>query len=194
MKKILIIIGSLFLLFPAVVQAETQVKDLKETVEALDLTMKNQNYTETDDQVTVYLFRWSNCDHCHKAVEYLNELADEMGDKFKLRSFETSQNADNRAVQSKVVKFFDIRNSDGKLATGVPIIVIGKSHFYGFNDSFQKEIKESIESNYKLKNRYDVFEEMDKKTEEKGNTSMVIIIGFMAIVIVVAVILIVKKK
>lgn len=194
MKKLLILLMSAFILFPTVVSAETQVKDLKETVESIDLTMKNSDYTENDNQVVVYLFRWTTCNHCHDAIEYLNELADEIGDKFKVRSFETSQNADNRALQSRVVKFMDIKDSKGDLAAGVPIIVIGKSHFYGFNDSFKSRVKESIESNYKLKNRYDVFEEMEKKSESNENTSTIIMVVFLTAVIGVAIYFIVKKK
>lgn len=188
MKKALIIFLTLIIFMPTMVFAETLAKDLKETVESIDLEFKATDYKETEDQVTVYLFRWSSCEHCHEAISFFNDLAVTHGDKFKMRSFETTTNPDNMALQTRVANFLKID------APGAPLIIIGHSSLYGFSSKHEEDLIKAIESNYKLEEKYDVFEAMEKNDEVKTNSSTFIFVGFAVVVLAIVIFLFIKKK
>lgn len=179
---------ALMIFIPTIVYADTLAKDLKETVESIGLEFKATDYKESDDQVTVYLFRWSSCEHCHDAISFFNDLAVTHGDKFKMRSFETTTNPDNMALQTRVADFLKIK------APGAPLIIVGHSSLYGFSSKNEDDLIKAIESNYKLSEKYDVFEAMENNDELKTNTATLIMAGFAIIIIIIAVVLIIKKK
>ena len=86
MKKFLltiIMISSLVL--PIGVKADTQTMDLVDTLESENITplFDVDEYVETDDQVTIYLFRGEGCIHCRNFLEFLNSITEEYGSKFK---------------------------------------------------------------------------------------------------------------
>ena len=43
-------------------------------LEAEKITPKLDNYKETDDQITIYVFRGQNCQYCQKFLNYVNRL------------------------------------------------------------------------------------------------------------------------
>lgn len=188
MKKILVLIISLCLLLPATVLADTQALDLKSTVESVGLTFKGEDYKETDEQVMVYLFRWTTCDHCHNAISYFNDLIPEHGDKFKMRSFETSANQDNDELKKKIAKFMDLE------APGVPLIIIGENSFYGFSDDTKDKILQAIDNVYNSTEKYDVFDEMEKDQKSNNNTAVIIIITIIAVAGIGLTVLFMKKN
>ena len=187
MKKILLLIISVCLLLPSTVLADTQALDLKATVESIDLTFKGEDYKETDDQAMVYLFRWTTCNHCHDAIAYFNDLVVEHGEKFKMRSFETSANQDNDALKEKITKFMDLE------APGVPLIIIGENSFYGFSDDTKDKILQAIENVYNSNEKYDVFDEMEKGQKKNNNTAGIVIVVIIAVAGVGLVVLFMKK-
>ena len=86
MKKLLL---SLFVMcmvvFPMVTYAselELEKVDLKEyntmnlieTLQSEEIEVKLKDYKETDDQVTVYLFRGTGCAYCRAFLTFLNNL------------------------------------------------------------------------------------------------------------------------
>ncbi len=195
MKKFMTILLSLAVLFPSIVMAagasevdanETQVKDLKETVEATGLTFKAIDYKESSDQVVVYLFRMTTCDHCHEAVSFFNDIAEEYGEKFKMRSFEISDVPANNQLYKRVTDYLELK-------AGVPLIIIGESYFRGFNSDNEEQIKKAIDKNYSLSEKYDIFEEMEKNDNKKGNTAAVIMFAFLGVVVIVLLVFFLKK-
>lgn len=189
MKKIFFLILSLILFIPNVVMAETQTLDLMDTLEKAGITPSIDDYEETEDQVQIYLFWSSTCTHCHDVLEFINDNLDEYGEKIKMRSYETSTNADNYALQQKVAKFFSIN------APGVPLLVVGESTFYGFSDSIKDKILEAIDGEYSANEKYDVFEKIEEKEAEKNpNDALYVIIPVLAIVVIYFMIKLAKKE
>ncbi len=159
MKKMIIAIMCASLLFPMGVLADTQVRDFRETVESIGLTFKATDYKETKDQATVYLFRMTTCEHCHDAITWLNDIGEEYGYKFKLRSLEVTGNDDNNELYKKTTEYLNIK-------AGVPLIIVGNNHFRGFSDKTKDKILAAIDEVYESKDEYDIFEEMEKNPIE----------------------------
>lgn len=184
MKKIIAILLVLLAIVPSIVSASTQALDVIDTIKSVGLTPEDADYKETEDQVMVYFFRGSTCNHCHDAVEYFNSILKEHGSKFKMRSYEVYENADNQKLKDKVVKFFKDQ------APGVPYIIVGESTFYGFGEETGEKILAAIESEYRSSEKYDMFEAMEKHDEEASKNNGVVM-GIMGVVCVVAVIVLI---
>ncbi len=200
MKKYIIILLGILLLTPTIVFADTQVKDLKETIESIGLTFASDHYQETSDQAVVYMFRMSTCEHCHDAITWFNEIAVEHGAKFKLRSFNISDNPDNRRLYESTYEYLNFKS-------GVPLMIVGNNYFRGFNDNTKKALLEAIDKVYEEKDTYDLFEEMEKaKEKEESNdddkedkskfsiSTIVIIIAAIVIIGALITIVVIKKK
>ena len=186
MKKIFLIIAVfLSIFFTSNVYAKTEALDLKKTLEAEDIKLKG-DYSESDNQVVIYLFRGQGCSHCKDFLEYLNGIVEKQGKMFKLRSYEVWNNSDNNELKEKVVETLKID------ATGVPLIVVGNDSFYGFDDSTPKKLEKTINSEYKKKKseRYDVIKdasELQKKEEKskKSNSAIILLIPIVLIAIII---------
>ncbi len=78
---------------------------------------------------------------------------------------------------------------------GVPLLIIGENTFYGFEESNKEKIITAIENEYKKEKRYDLFDAMEKKEEEKNpNDALYILIPVLAIIIVYVSIKLFKKE
>lgn len=190
MKKIIITILAMFVFIPSTVFASTQARDFLETFEEASITPKVKDYKENEDQVVIYMFWWTSCDHCHEALSFFNDILEDYKDKIKMRSYETGANSDNFAIQKKIANWFEVK-------TGVPLIVIGENTFYGYNgDETAEKIKIAIDDVYStpVKERYDVFEEMKKGKPEtkKKNTTLILLIP--AILVIVVICIFIKNK
>ncbi len=191
MKRITLLVAGFILLVPMLVFADTRAQDLTETLKAANIEMSISDYEETDDQVTIYLFWGSGCEHCHAELEFLNGILEEYKDKVKLRSYETWNNQSNADLEEKLLDFFEIKKG------GVPFAIIGKSTFVGFGDATGEKIKTAIDDLYETskEERYDVFEEMEKEHEDpKSNFAIYIFGGIVIAVIIVFVVLFATKK
>lgn len=179
MKKVLFAL--ILFLIPLYVNANVKVMNLKDTLEYKDITPLFDDYEETTDQVTIYLFYSLSCPHCTDFLNYLNEITKENGYMFKLRSYEVSNNEDNYNVYKKVGTYL------GQQKFGVPYIVIGESTFYGFGEKDEENVLKAIKEEYNAVENYDVFDHLDEKKEEniveESKKSNVII--FMAIPIAI---------
>lgn len=190
MKKVFLLIITSILIIPNIVFADTVALDLKDTIVASGETPSFEDYKESDDQVTLYLFRASGCNHCHDLVKFLDSIVEEYGTKFKLRSFECSENSDNNLLHNRVVNFFKLKDS-----RGVPLLVIGENTFYGFTEKNKQQIIECIEREYKKEDKYDVFEKMEEqKREKKPNIVAYIILPILACIVIVIIIRIAKNE
>lgn len=161
MKKILFTLVLLLTLIvmPIKTLAKVETTGLIETLKDEGIEVKNKSYKENDDQVIIYLFRGTGCPHCYEFLEFLNDLSETYGKKFKLVSYEVYYNKDNLQLKNDVGKFLEQESS------GVPYIVIGDKVFIGYSSTYDSQIKAQIDEMYKEKKnkRYDVIKEMNKK-------------------------------
>ena len=155
-----------------------------------DFTYDLTNYKETDDQVTIYVFRGNSCGYCEAFLNYLgNDLVKEYGQYFKVVSFETYKDSSNAKLLKEVDSFLGI--TDPNDIGAVPLIIIGEEHFLGYGSSDNEAIKAAIKKLYESNNRYDIFEEMNKKEESGNKTSMAPIIVSNLIITTIGVVLVV---
>lgn len=198
MKKLMLFLLVLVLLPATVFAADSKYesKNLKEVLADEEIEEAFKSYKETDDQVIIYLFRGEGCGFCRRFLQFLNDITDEYGKKFKLVSYEVWYNEENNNLMNEVGTFLN------NVPQGVPYIIIGDKVFAGFAESYEEPIKEKIDEMYKTKkkDRYDVMEELEKskKGKEKASTTSsksVIFwnLGFVAAGVVV-IILFVNKK
>jgi len=194
MKKIIAVILTLALVLPIGVSAKDtkystyETKNLKETLEAEDIELENEDYEEADDQVTIYMFRGQGCGYCKKFLTFLSSISEEYGKYFKLVSFEVWQDQANSELMTQVGEAL------GEEINGVPFIIIGDQTFPGYSEQYDEKIINTIMELYEQdpKDREDLFdnlgnaskkkEEKEKKEEKDANTA-----GVIAIVVIVAI-------
>lgn len=191
MKKIIIILIAFMLLIPCATYASSQARDIMETFEAASITPSIKDYKENENQVVIYMFWADYCEHCHEALEFLNEIMPEYKDKIKMRSYEV-QNSDNEVIHKRVANWFETK-------TGVPLIVIGESTFYGYaGEETGEKMKQAIDDVYSqpLEERYDVFEEMKngKPETKKKNTLLIMLVPVIIIIVGIYVFIQIKKR
>ena len=181
--KLLIIILSAFIFLPNNVKAYNTL-NLKEVLAEEEITESFENYKESSDAITIYLFRGKGCGYCRAFLEFLNSITTEYGKYFKLVSYEVWNNSDNAKLMDDVSNYLE------KPASGVPYIIIGDKVFAGYADSYNDQIKEAITDLYKTKKnkRYDVFKEMKKISLKKiiSDNSNIIIISLISILIIIS--------
>jgi len=144
-----------------------QTKNLEETLKEENVEVDLSNYKETDDQITIYLFRGNGCQYCNNFLKFLASIVPEYGKYFKLESYEVWSNKENAELMEKVGVFLEQK------ATGVPFIIIGDQVFPGYASQYDEGIKAAIVTLYNAEERYDVFEEMDK-AEAKAKKDAII--------------------
>ena len=157
-NKLLLIITIIFLIFPAITKAETyNTLNFKETLKEEGIELKNSDYNESDNQITIYLFRGKGCSHCRDFLNFMNSISPEYGKYFKLVSYEVWHDENNSNLLNKVSNYL------GQPASGVPYIIIGDKVFIGYGEKYDDDIKKLIVSLYKTdkKDRYDAFAKMD---------------------------------
>lgn len=181
MKRSIILGIIVTLLLPIFVSASKvdlrnyNYKNLADTLSSENISADLSNYQENDNQVPIYMFRGQGCSHCQDFLEFVaNTLVKEYGNSFKLISFETWNDSNNQTLLKTVSKFL------GEDASGVPYIIIGNKTFLGYAASSNNEIISAITSLYNEKEKYDVFEEINKEDEKvekaaKPNTKPIII-------------------
>ena len=195
MKKKIAIIALMLLsiIIPVKAFAKEQYKtlNLKETLAEEGIEEKFSNYKETDDQITIYMFRGKGCAYCRKFLEFLNGITDEYGKYFKLVSFESWYNEENSNLLGEISTFM------GEQASGVPYIIIGDKVFGGYTESYDESIKTAIKTLYDSKDRYDVFEEYEysKKWDKILNPSnFTVIIWTICLVAVSTVVIVLTNR
>lgn len=186
-KKMICVLLLAILLLPIHVFAEKidianyNTTNLEEAFKDENIKYDLGNYKENDNQIPIYMFRGKGCVHCQDFLQYVSDtLVKQYGDKFKLITFETWYDTKNSGLLDKVINFL------GEEKSAVPFIIIGDKHFLGYASSLNSEIEDAINTLYNSKNRYDVFEEMNKE-EKKGTTSTTAIVVWNAVITAVGV-------
>lgn len=166
-KKILLIFMLTLLIIPisSLAAGEAAITypslNLKETLAAEEIELKNTSYKEDDKQVTIYLFRGTGCQYCRAFLNYLNSISEEYGKYFKLVSYDVWTSSSNASLLEEVSEFL------GQGATGVPYIIIGDQVFGGYSEASNDAMETAIKEQYDSKDKYDVFEELEKYRKEE---------------------------
>ena len=191
MKRVLSVVLTLMLVLPLGVMAKNtntyyskyNTLNFVDTLTSEDIEVLNENYEENDKQINIYMFRGQGCGYCKKFLNFLNSISEEYGKYFKLVSFEVWQDSANSELLSTVAEKM------GEEAGGVPYIIIGDKVFPGYAEDYDDQIKETIVNLYNTKkaDRYDIFEELNKKNTNNaivGIGATVIIVGIVAAAII----------
>lgn len=189
-KKILMGLFCVVLLFGLTTGCEKKInkedyvsKNLEETLTEEEIEHDLSNYKENDKQATIYMFRGHGCGYCKKFLTFINSIVDEYGEFFKLETYEVWSDDKNAKLMEQIGETLDTDVS------GVPFIVIGDQYFTGYSERYDDSIKDAITKLYNSKEKYDVFEELEKKLQEEENEKnkdKVLSITINAIVVVLA--------
>lgn len=205
MKKIFgLLLAMLMLVSPFMVRAVTADEEeidirkyntlnFREILAQEQIKEDFKEYSETDDQVTIYLFRGNGCGYCQRFLKFMNSITSEYGKYFKIVGFEVWSDQTNSELLGRISEFL------GEDAGGVPYVIIGDQVFPGYTDSYNDGIKSAIKTLYDSKDRYDVFEEYNKAVAEAKNaeyrkTFRPVIFNGLFVVIGVAVVIVFVKK
>ncbi len=162
MKKIFIICLVFISFLPNVVCAlgNYETNNLEETLKTENISSNLKNYSETEDQAIIYMFRGNGCAFCRRFLTFLESIVPEYGKYFKLVSFEIYDNKKNSKLMNDIAEFLETS------AEGVPFIIIGDQVFPGYDSSYDERIKAAIKKQYDSKNSYDVMAEYENYLEE----------------------------
>ena len=146
-------------------------------LEALDeeeIEYEFEDYSENDNQAVIYLFRGKGCTYCRAFLSYLNSIAAEYGEYFRVVSFEVWNDSANSELLSEVSDFL------GEAASGVPYIVIGDQVFPGYSSTYDDQIIAAITDLYNTntEDRYDVFVKMNDKKDHSAVVGVVTVLVF----------------
>lgn len=121
-------------------------------------TVFAEESTEDENQkVNVYFFYGDGCGYCASAEDFFESIQEKYGDKFNLVMYETWYDSENAELMDAVA---DARKEEPQ---GVPYIIIGDQSWQGYDSSYDDEIIDKIESEYKVDvdNRYDIMNYVD---------------------------------
>lgn len=148
MKKILVLIISLFFFIPISVMALN--KDYE------DVTANIVNEKIEENKINIYLFYSYTCPHCHDEIEYFKELEKKYENKINIYKYEVLKNKDNAVLMKTTKNLFYVSS------TGVPFTVIGKEYILGFSETTKDQI-DYILDNY-LKEENNIKNETQERT------------------------------
>ncbi len=165
----------------------------EETLEDSGIEKVFDNYVETSDQVTIYLFRGKNCEYCDAFLDFLNKNTAEYGKYFKLVSFEIYGDNKNIKLLNKVAEHIKATGD------GIPFVVIGNHFFEGYSSDYDEKIKEAIVENYEIDiaSRADIMESISTKSNSEsalGNGKIVFWNLLIVIISTTIIILFFNKK
>ncbi|MDE6284983.1 MAG: hypothetical protein K2M17_04485 [Bacilli bacterium] len=184
MKKLLVVLVTIFSLFTLNVKAE-----------AIELPEKTDH-----EIVKLYIFYGNECSHCHEFMDYfINNYKDEYKDYFEIVAMETWKNKDNNAFALEMKERFSISDEQ----YGVPFIIIGDYYKCGFSKAsglavinealkqYQNEDYEDIVAKEKESTKNNVVTETLREAavtsgvaKKEGTTSDAIVIGIIFAVVI----------
>lgn len=137
----------------------------------------------------VYLFRGEGCPHCEEALEYFDSIKDKYD--FELITYEVWYNDSNKVIMQKVAEALNVE------VGGVPFIVIGKTTFPGYAQSFNADIEAAIKAEGVNGNANDSvaqFAGLAKKDDKKKDSQAAIIVISVLVVAGVVGLIILGRK
>ena len=167
MKKIIIILLSLFLVIP--INTFALSKDYK------DITASITGDKIEKDKINLYLFYSEVCPHCHDEMEYLESIKDNYKDVLNIYTYEVTKNENNSKMMNSTKELLGITQPY------VPFTVIGDEYIIGFSDATKKDI-ESIIDKYtkeeKTEKTFNIPLIGEVKAKEASISLVAVILGF----------------
>ena len=143
MKKLFIILISLFMLLPFTVNALSDAYK--------DVTANIVGEKIEEEKINIYLFYSETCPHCHDEIDYLNGLEKKYEDKINIYKYEVTKNKDNNVLMKTTKSLFNFNG------TGVPFTVIGEEYIYGYSESSNNKIEGIIDNYLGLEKKENTF-------------------------------------
>ena len=192
--KLLAVVLASLVIVPNVLNAkgieDYTTLNYRDTLKAEEMEEQFTDYKETDDQITIYLFRGQGCGYCRAFLTYMNSITEEYGKYFKMVTFEVWNDDQNWDLMT------DVSNFMNNPAGGVPYIIIGDKVIPGYNERYNDTIKNAIVSEYNKDEdeRYDALYEYFHQKTDVRNTTVIIWNGVFTLVGTAAVIVFVAVK
>ena len=192
--RLLAIVLTSLVFLPNVLKAE-DIEDYKtlnyrDTLKAEEMEEVFTNYKESDDQITIYLFRGQGCGYCRAFLTFMNSITEEYGKYFKMVTFEVWNDDKNWDLMTNVSNFMN------NPAGGVPYIIIGDKVIPGYNERYDDTIKNTIVSEYNKdeNERYDALYEYFHQKTDVRNTTVIIWNGVFTLVGIAVVLIFVNYR
>ena len=181
------------IVLPNVLKADIEdytTLNYKETLAAEEMEEQFTNYKETDDQITIYMFRGQGCGFCRAYLEFMNSITEEYGKYFKMVTFEVWNDDKNWDLMTNVSNFLN------QPAGGVPYIIIGEKVIPGYTESYNETIINAIVSEAKKDEdeRYDALYEYFHQKTDVRNTTVILWNGIFILLLIVTIIAFVSYK
>ena len=113
---------------------------LSETFAAENISydFASSNYRDTNDVTTIYVFRKDGCKNCENFYNFIkNNLLPAHGDKFRVVSYELSQNNRNFTLLEQIADAYGQKSANGSYAT--PAVIVGNTMSTGVVDSTRQQ-------------------------------------------------------
>lgn len=98
---------------------------------ALTIIMPSNVFAESNNKITIYLFRGARCGHCESALEYINSNRDKLKD-YEFITYETWDDSNNSKLLEKIGKKLELDEDD---LGSVPLFVVGDKYIVGYRNS-----------------------------------------------------------
>ncbi len=160
------------------------------------------NAKAESNEVTIYMFRSTQCNHCEDALEYLNENKDSIPEGVKLKTYQVYQNSNNIKLLEQIQKDLNFEEKD---IGSIPLFIIGEEYIFGYsgpadikkafnlaeeakNDSEYKDIVKETISKLSLKDDYMMLDEIFSEPSKVATMIVfgifgAIVLGFGAMII-----------
>lgn len=132
------------------------------------LVLPLQVKAETKNDVTIYLFRSTECFHCEDALEYLHNNKDEIPKDVKIKTYKVNDNNNNSKLLERIQKDLGFDDDDiGK----IPLFVIGDKYVFGYSDASDAKRAFNLAEEAKNSDDYkDIVAETIKKLSLKDDS------------------------
>lgn len=158
MKKLILAIATIISIFAlsANASAATTTVDLSRyasetlaetfTAENISYDFSNSNYNDSNNVVTLYVFRKDSCTNCKNFYNFIKDtLLPNYADKFRVVSYELQNNPTNFTLLNQIADAYGQKPADGTYTT--PIVIVGNTMSAGpVNTNRQQEIINLINS------------------------------------------------
>lgn len=187
MRKCFIVLISLFCFLPSVLNAEVESLDLLETLkdEGIETSI---DYKENDTQTTVYMFRTKGEEKCIEFLNYLNDIYEQYGEFFKVRTYEVSLNEDNKLLMDNTIDYLSSE------VNTTPFMVIGSTYFITYNESINHNFEKTFIEYYLSGSSVDTIDEVLTRYYRNDTLIMTIFLSILILIPVGIVVISVKNK
>ena len=104
-----------------------------------------EDISQESKKINIYVFWGSGCPHCKELFEFLESIRNKYGKYYNVYGFEVWDNEENGELMDSFKK--ELKEKTGKRE--VPYFIVGDESFLGYQNSMNKEIKETIRTKYK---------------------------------------------